>query len=126
LLMGFIAFVLVIAKYGWRYAFELVVLPLFFGIGEGVFIFVLAGNFKNSGIGGLSEIHCQLCGIVGLIFWILFAFVLIIGIYGLIRKYCKCTKDKQRGMQIKTLRDQDSSLFRISETELAEQGSGFF
>jgi len=128
LLMGFIAFILVITKYPWKYAIELVFLPLIFGIGEGVFIYVLAGNFKNNGIGGLSEIFCQLCSSVGIIFWVLLAFILLIAIYGLCKRCYRCNTDRQRGMNVKTLRDKDSSIFRISETELepGKAKSGLF
>jgi len=117
LLMGIISFILVVSRYPWKYAIELVILPLIFGIGEGVFIFILAGNFKNNGVGGLSEIYCQLCSSVGLIFWVLFAFILIICIYGLSKQCCHCSRDRQRGQKIKTLRDKDSNMFS-SETEM--------
>jgi len=117
LVMGFFSFLLRICKYPWKYAIELVVLPMIFGIGEGVFIFFLAGNFKNDGIGGLSEIYCQLCSSVGLIFWVLLAFIVLVCMFGLTKQCCICSKDRQKGTNVKTLRDKDSSMF-LSETEM--------
>jgi len=119
LLMGFFSFILVLSKYPWKYAVELVILPMIFGIGEGVFIFFLAGNYKNDGVGGLSEIYCQLCSSVGLIFWVLLAFILIISICGLSKQCCHrfCSRDRQGGEKIKTLRANGSNIFS-SETEM--------
>jgi len=120
LLMGFIAFVLVISRYPWKYAIEVVALPTIFGIGEGVFISVLAGNFKDSDVGGLSEVNCELCSSVGVIFWVLLSFILIICIYGVTRQCCCCSRDRQKGIYSKTVRDKGSGIF-LSERE---KGSG--
>jgi len=129
LIMGFISFVLVITRYPWRYAIELVILPLMFGIGEGIFIYFLAGKYEDEGVGGLSEIHCQLCSSVGLIFWVLFTFILLICIYGLVKVCCKCSKDRQKGRNIGTIREKNSQRgFRSSESEMqpGKANSGLF
>jgi len=115
--MGFFSFILVICRYPWRYAIELVLIPLIFGVGEGGFIYFLASTFKNDGVGGLSEIYCQLCSSVGLIFWVLLAFILMICIFGLAKQCCRCNRDRQKGTNVKTLREKDSSMF-VSETEM--------
>jgi len=123
LIMGFIVFLLVISRYSLWYAIEVAAFPTIFGIAEGVFIFVLAGNFKKSNVGGLSEMHCQLCSSLGLIFWVLFVFVLVICIYGLTMECRRCCRDRQNGIKIKTLRDRDSSSIFLSDRGRGSDGT---
>lgn len=116
--MGFVAFVLVISGYPFKYALELVFLPLLLGSGEGVFIWYLVGNFLDDGIGGLTDIYCQLCSSIGLIFWVFFAFILLLCIYGLFKECCKCSKDRQQGKNIGTIRDDMSHDRGFEEAEM--------
>jgi len=107
--MGFIIFLLVIGRYTWEFAFELVVIPFVLGIIQGVLIFILAGKFKNDGIAGLSEILTQLSSCLGLVFWFTFALILIISIYSLQRQCCRWRKDRQRGQSMVNLKGCGSS-----------------
>jgi len=121
--MGFVAFVLAMTGYAAKYACEFVFIPWLCGCGEGVFIWYLAGIFLDEGIGGLTDIYCQLCSCVGLIFWGLFALIVLVCIHGLVKMCCTCSKDRQQGKRVASIRDDMShdKQFRVSggsETEM--------
>jgi len=119
--MGFIMFLVAMGGYSFLMAIELIIFPLFFGSGEGIFIYYLAGLFLEEGIGGLSEVYCQLCGSIGLVFWALSATILLLCIYGIMKQCCTCSNDRQQGQNVGTIRDemcQDRYFRRVdSETQ---------
>jgi len=108
ILMIIIVFLYEMAGMQYKSGLQLVLFPFLFGIGEGVTIFYLLGCYKNDGIGGLDETLCQLCGCMGLIFWVLFAFIILFLIF-LCLKNCRklCSNDRQKGMHMATVRDLD-------------------
>jgi len=92
----------------WKSGLQIVFIPTIFGVGEAVLIFYLLEGYKNEDIGGLDETLCQLCGIVGIVFWLLFAFIILFLIGGFLGKCRKlCSNDRQRGVQMVTVRDLD-------------------
>jgi len=121
--MGVVVFLLAMSGNRVKWGIELIILPLLVGSGEGVFIYYLAGQFIEDGIGGLTEIYCQLCSSVGLIFWALFAICLLICIYGILKCCCTCSKDRQKGRNVGTIRDDMSRdrHFRVAESEMQAQ-----
>jgi len=118
--MGFLAFIVRWIGYRWKAAIELVFLPLIFGIGEGAFIYFLAGLYQEDGIGGLTDIYCQLCSSLGMIWWALLAFLLLMTIYGFCKKCCKSSKDRQRGKNVGTCRDYTERRIQLSEVEMRD------
>jgi len=116
--MGFVAFLLVIVGYPVKYALELVCFPLLVESGEGVFIYYLAGKFQEDGIGGLTEVYCQLCSSIGLIFWVFLAFIMLLFTYSLFKECCRCSKDRQQGKNIGTIRDEMAIDRSFSEAEM--------
>jgi len=121
--MGVVVFLLVLAGYPVKWGIELILLPLLVGCGEGLFIYYLAGLFIEDGIGGLTEVYCQLCSAVGLIFWALFAICLLLCIYGILKCCCTCSKDRQQGKNVGTIRDEmiRDRHFRLAESEMQSQ-----
>jgi len=110
LAMGFFVFLLEITGFGLKYGFQLVLLPTLFGIGESVFIFYLLGCYERDGISGLDETLCQLCSCAGLLFWVLFAFVILLVIIGFLSmSLVFCSSDRQRGVDMVTVRDLDNN-----------------
>jgi len=129
LVMGFFVFLFEITGFGLKYGFQLVLLPILFGTGESVFIFYLLESYERDGIGGLDETLCQLCSCVGLIFWVLFAFVVLLVIIGFLSmSLVLCSGDQQQGVTMVTVRDQDKNdIFNGSTYEMMGQKkrSGF-
>jgi len=110
LVMIFIVFLLVITGTRWKTGLLIVAVPILFGAGEAAFIFYLLGCYISDDIGGLDEILCQICGAVGLIFWVLFGFVLLYLIFSYIEKCGKlCSNDRQKGVFALSVRDIDGT-----------------
>merc|ERR1719397_570618 len=77
LVMIMFVFLYEITGMNWKFGLQLIAFPSLSGAGECVLIFYLLGCYKNDGVGGLDETLCQLCGCLGLIFWVLLAFILL-------------------------------------------------
>lgn len=108
LVMIMFVFLYEITGMNWKVGLQLVAFPFLFGAGECVLIFYLLGCYKNDGIGGLDETLCQLCGCLGLIFWVLFAFILLFLIGSCLKNCGKlCSNDRQKGLHMATVRDID-------------------
>jgi len=117
---GIIGFFLAAVDYAAKYAIEVSFIPFLFGSGEGAFIYFLAGKFLDDGVGGLTDIYCQICSCLGIVFWSLYAFILLICFHGFFKKCCRCSKDRQKGRNVGTCRD-DMTVdreFRICENEI--------
>jgi len=122
LVMSFFVFPLAITGFSLKYGLQLVVLPFLFGAGESVFIFYLLGCYKKDGVDGLNETLCQLSSCVGVIFWVLFGFVIVLVIYGFLKKcgeLCSiCSSDRQRGVHMVTVREDMGDDFKGSTYEM--------
>jgi len=108
LVMIFIVFLFEIAGTNWKSALQLVLFPTIFGVGEAGLIFYLLGIYNDDGIGRLDETFCQLSGCVGLIFWVLFAVIILLLIGSSLKNCGKlCSNDRQRGVHMVTVRELD-------------------
>jgi len=126
LLMIYVAFIQTLLGAYWKSGAVLGFIPFFFGTAESFFIFYLLNQWLNEGLDGISEMQVMMCGCLGVMFWCLLAFALIITLVSCLSvlwKSCSCcTTDRQRGRKIVTIRELESNntLYTKSTYEMME------
>jgi len=127
LLMIYVAFIQTLSGVYWKQGAVLAFIPFFFGSAESFFIFYLLNQWLDKGIDGISEIQVVISSCLGIMFWCLLAFAVIITFHGCLSVMGKmscscCTTDRQRGRKIGTIRDLESNntLYTNSTYEMME------